>query len=293
MPKKPKDAEASTSDGPATEISPVADTQPPAGRKLGWKKNEPDARDLHARAHFGAPRNLPGEALGLAGFVRRIRDQISTSSCVGQAIASAIDVRLRFLGKSLPEPASLGVYGFARMLEKLRTGALLTDDGCFPRDALKGLKNFGVPSEDDWPFTEDPAIVNEELPWDVQQKASAGRVDAFYSIVGGGEVLLQDICNALVQNFPVPYGTNVTQAFMDYGGGGPSRAMPAPGPTDRRLGGHETLILGYTTVKGRIVFQCLNSWGTSWGDTGLYWADQDFMLDPEASDFNAIQVAAA
>jgi hypothetical protein len=279
---------------PDSQTSPVADTQPPARTfKLGWKKNEADERDLHARAHFGAPRNLPGEALRLADLVRRVRDQASTSSCVGHAIASAVDVRLRFLQKTLPEPAPLGVYGFARMLEKSSRGTLLADEGCYPRDALKGLKQFGIPAESDWPFTEDPAVVNEELPWDVEQKASAGRVEAFYALVGGGETLLQDICNALNQNYPVPYGTNVTQAFMDYAGGGPSRAMKAPGPLDRRLGGHETLILGYTTVAGRLVFQCLNSWGTSWGDTGFYWADQDFLLDPEASDFNAIQVAAA
>jgi len=257
--------------------------------RFGWKADDAPRDQLYAnaRARFGAPRNLPTEALSLVGLVRRVRDQGGTSSCVGHACASGVDVRLRFLGKTLPEPSPLGVYAFARMLEKQTKKSKLQDDGSYPADAYHALSQFGVPSEDVWPF--DEARINEELPWDAQQNASAGRVALLSKIRSTGQQRIEDVCNQLAQNHPVPFGTQVAKSFEDYKAG---EVLDSPGSAPR-LGGHMTLILGYTTTPSGLVFVCLNSWGTSWGEGGLYRCSTGYLNDPFAADFCAVECSAA
>lgn len=250
---------------------------------LGHLQDPPDPRDWNAGAKLGAPRNLPKECLGLEGHVRRVLNQGMTSRCVGCATGSGIDVRLRRLGIVAPEPSSLGIYTLARGYDSEKSEPLI-DSGCYPRMAMRAVRESGVPTEESWP-SDDARTVNLAVPWDVHQKASAAKLRAWRRIDTMGDGRLDEIALALVNGYPVPYGRAVGRAFEDYNGKGAVEATP-PGQS---LGGHDTLILGYTTDGLERIWRCLNSWG-SWGDKGFYWARSSSLTDASASDFYLIEV---
>lgn len=254
-------------------------------RSLGYKKDTPDDRDYKARALFGARRGLPNENLVLEGCVPGIKDQGPTSSCVGQAIGTAIDARLRRIGKwDAPQSSSHAIYTFARALYRLSGDERLDDEGSFPRLAMKGLRDWGVPSELRWPFN--PAKINDELPWDVMQAASANRLQAWWRIDSVGKERVEDICQAIVAGFPVVFGIDVDSAFLDHVGKDPIVAIDHA----KIAGGHMMCLVGYTTANQARVFRGVNSWGLGWGDRGYFWAGEGFVMDPSAGDFYVLQI---
>lgn len=266
-------------------VPPASTGKPlPVGRfGKGWLKDVIDPRDFSARAFLGAPSALGGEA-SVEAFVRRIRDQQQTSSCVGQSWSSAIDTRLRKMGfLDAGEPASLGVYTPARALERSNANSPLLDEGSFPRNAAKAVQQYGVPTEQAWPFSEKD--VNTEIPWDVMQQMSQFRLVAWHRIDSQGLERCADVANAIKQGYPVCFATEVDQAFEDYMGKGLIQ------PAHASLGGHAMCLVGYRMNGVKFEFRGQNSWGTSWGDRGFYWASQDFVIDPRAGDFYIIQVS--
>jgi C1A family cysteine protease len=257
---------------------------PPRGaRRLGYLPDAPDPRDWNARAMLGAVRGLPTEA-SLEEYLGAQRDQGSTESCVGNALATAIEVRLRKLGYlAAARPSALAIYTYARALRRLSTDTPLADTGCFPRSAMKALREWGVPDELRWPF--DVSKVNEELPWDVQQAATAFRVQGWYRIDALGRERVDAICHALAQGYPVVFGMDVDQAFLDAQG-----PTVLDAPHDPILGGHMLAIVGYKTVNSTRTLRIINSWGASWGDRGAFNASEHLVTAPGAGDFYVIQV---
>lgn len=261
------------------------------GYSLGYKKDPDDQRDLRARTLFGARRGIRQESMELVGCVPRIKDQGSTLSCVGQAIGTAIDARLRRLGRwDVPESSSQAIYTFARALE--RNPLLdfeskpppLVDFGSHPRLAMKGMKDWGVPTESRWPFN--PSRIDEELPWDVMQESSTHCVQAWWRIDSMGKERVEDVCQALMMGYPVVFGTVVDQAFMDFTGKG---WVPVP-DASRLVGGHMMCFVGYKSEDSQRVLKGVNSWGSEWGDDGFYWAGEAFVQDPNLGDIYVLQV---
>lgn len=252
-------------------------------RGLGYKADVPDSRDFKARALFGARRTLPLEATELEGCVPVVSDQGSTLSCVGQAIGGAIDARLRKMGRwDAPLVSRQAVYTFARVLARMKPADGLFDQGSFPRQAMKSLKAWGVPTAQRWPFN--PATINDELPWDVMQAASAFTLAAWWRIDSLGQERIEDICQAIANGFPVVFGLSVDRAFLEHVGKG---TVGRPDPT-QNVGGHMMYAVGYKTVNGERLVRCVNSWGTGWGDAGFFWASEAFFRT--ATDLHVIQV---
>lgn len=255
---------------------------PPYRFGLGHIPDLLDERDHTVRAKLGAPRNLPNEALGLEGYLRDVMNQGGSSSCVGQAIGTAVDTRMRRIGLACPPPSRVGIYTFGRSLGRLGKTAL-RDEGCYPRDAMRGIRDNGVPLEKDWPF--DEAGINDEVPWDVHQSASALRLTGWSRIDSQGQSRIDELCHTLALGYPVVFGAAVDERFMEHTGKG---EIAAVGKDTR--GNHMMCALGYTTVNGHRLFRAVNSWGTGWGDGGLYWAGESFFRDPRTSDYYAMEV---
>lgn len=253
-------------------------------RGLGHKSDKHDPRDLIARAHLGAAANLPNEAMDLESHLRGIRDQLGTSACVGHGVGTAADTRMRKLGLVSPDPSRIAIYTFGRANGRLSADEPLVDEGCFPRDAMKGIRDQGVPAEADWPI--DEAHVNDEVPWDVHQKASALRLSAWYRINTVGPARVADICTALAKGYPIAFGCEVDEKFMEFTGKSPVSIIGT-----NTVGGHMMCCLGYTTnAQGQRVFRNVNSWGETWGDGGLYWAPEGFMTDLRLTDLYVLEV---
>lgn len=262
----------------ATEAEPASKRVPRP--RLGYLRDKEDARDFSASAKFGAPRNLPSSALGLRDHVRRINDQQASESCTGQAIQKAVDTRLRALGiPNLPEPSALAPYTFGRKVG----GGPLEDVGCYPRDVMSACREMGIPSEAEWPF--DMRKVNEEPPWDVMQAATRFLMFRWWRIVASGTFRSDEVANALAQSYPVVFGLDIDQAFMDYAGGTIDKLGAS-------VGGHMLCIVGYRTrADGRREFLIVNSWGESWGEHGFCWIHEEVICSERASDFYCIEVS--
>lgn len=288
MPRIPKEP-ILTSDEPRIRV-------PKFG--LGHITDTPDDRDFVASALLGAPRNVRGEA-SLEEFVRRVRDQSATSSCVGHGIASAVDIRLRKMGFDAPEPNPMVVYKLARILARSSDKESLVDAGSMARYAFKGLRDVGVVSEELLPF--DPATVNDELPWDIYQQASVFRVQAWWRIKQSGLSRPEMMAHALDQGYPVPFAMRVDDAFMGYSpristGALAKKFEVAIAPFDRtkEVGGHMICAVAYTTLgNGKKRFMVLNSWSQDWGWWGYFFVDEDDLAVDTVSDAHVVQVGSA
>jgi C1A family cysteine protease len=56
---------------------------------------------------------------------------------------------------------------------------------------------------------------------------------------------------------------------------------PLPDPDERVLGGHAILVIGYDLDKK--LFICRNSWGTDWGDKGIFYLPFEYLADTDLS----------
>jgi hypothetical protein len=256
-------------------------------RGLGWRVDPRDVRDYSVRSLFGARRGLPGAA-SLESFAGPVRDQLSSSSCVGQAIARAVDTRLRVLGMTGTYPSALAAYSFARALARLSPAEPFDDDGSHPRLAMKGIKDWGLPPETRWPF--DMTKVNSELPLDVLQVASAYKLAAWHRVDTIGRERVLDVCQAITNKYPVILGVDADRALMAYVKG---QVLTRPIEAEV-VGGHMLCLLGYQTLpSGLIQVRGINSWGTSWGDRGYFWADEKWLAAPGTGDIYVLVVQGA
>jgi C1A family cysteine protease len=244
----------------------------------GYKEDPADPRDLVADSLFGAAVRLPAE-YSLAQYIGKIRNQESTSSCVGHGLWASVQIREKILGMNSGESSPLGFYALARTLGKATKEEKLRDDGSYPRLAMKAIRDWGIPLESKWPF--DPSKVNEELPWDVLQQASGTKVSAWYRIDGIGQGRVLSLMQAISKGYPVVFGTEVDGVYEDWNGQG------VIGPrVGRSLGGHCTCIVGYRTERdGTVSFQFQNSWGKGWGQSGLGWLCEQRITMLESRDF--------
>ncbi len=297
MPKKKGELSVESFDPLEETIPPPEEALPPpsidltksdapttASRKRGFG-HLPDplsAADFNAGMLLGgAPVNLPSE-VDLRAHVDEIFDQGVTNSCVAQAAVGALETRLAMQGRraklSTAEP-----YKVARALARASISDKLTDDGCYPRLLMSGMKKVGVCLASDLPF--DIAKIDDELPWDVLQRASAHKIAAWYRVAVGGDARLQQVAHALAKGYPVIFGAIVGQAFMDAGRNTllkPERVEPK--------GGHMVGAYGYRGEGRARQFLIRNSYGTTWADGGFAWADAEFLSEETSTDFYVITV---
>lgn len=243
----------------------------------GHVKDTPDLRDRSFGHLLGATTSYP-EAFSLEEFYGQVKWQQETEGCVGQALAKAIYMRLKIKGVDCPEPSAEAIWTMARDLEKGKDDPL-TNIGCQPRNALKAITTKGIPPESAWPL--DMATINEELPWDVVQKASTFKLLGYNRVMSEGAGKLDDICNAISKRYPVAFATDITEDFEKFKG----KDVFEFDFTQKRAGGHMLLACGYrTNLAGEKEVRIGNSWDTSWGDYGMAWVNAKFILDPECTD---------
>lgn len=266
---------------PVEPISPAL----AAGKKygLGHKPSAPPEMATHATSRLGAPAQLPGE-VKLDTWVRRVNDQGQTESCVGQAIAKAIDTRLRKMGFNVPEPSAQACYTGAREFEN-PGDAPLPDEGSNAGDAFRFLQKLGCPSEMVWPLDADR--ITERLPWDVLQNGTKFYVYNVFFMTEEGASRSAAIANALNHGFPVVFAQQIDNKFFSYAGG----TIKALDPDI--AGGHMMCILGYRpAADGKREFLVINSWGTGWGEGGYCWMHENVLADPRSGEFYMVEVAA-
>lgn len=200
---------------------------------------------------------------------------------MGHATGGAIDTRLRCKnpGVIITEPSSAALYTGGRGLMRASEKDALVDMGSDPTLVLKFASEHGVPSEEAWPF--DPSKVNDELPWDVHQQASAAKVTGFARVSAQGPTAGDSIMQTIVHEFPMLCGIVVTDAFRNYDGKGlVPAAIDTVSPEEwARAPRHFVYFVGYTMDGNDLIVVGVNSWGTGWGDKGFFYVRVPFFKD--------------
>jgi len=177
-------------------------------------------------------------------------------------------------------PSRLFIYYWGRFIEN---EPINEDTGISIYGGIQSIMQYGACSEVNWPYI----IAN------FAEKPSAGAIVASKTHCKNFKFLsvpqnLVHIQQALVCGFPISCGIQIYESFESQAVS-ESGNVPTPNVlTEKLLGGHATTIISYNSDQ---TFTCMNSWGTSWGNSGFFnISAQDYILDPNlASDFWTIQ----
>lgn len=251
-------------------------------RKFGWVRDIPDRRDLRVKMSKEEMRGV-----SLPSWVNLwtppIRNQASTSSCTGFASSSLYHYMLKFLNKQAFSPSPLFNYWFGRHVR--RAGWENEDEGAMPRDVMQTMISNGVVPEEDWPFSENPKVINQRPPQTILAKAKQNKViEGRYVRMLANDNLFH-LKNSLAQGLPFLVGVDVYSSFMDTGSDG---RVPMPQTNETFEGGHLLYCNSYRNDIG--CFGCPNSWGLEWGDKGVAWIPYPYIANAGlAADFWRIE----
>lgn len=242
------------------------------------------------KAANAAPPALP-IIVDLRAWCSPIENQLSLGSCTANAGVGMIEYcERRAYGKHI-DASRLFLYKATRDLLKW-TG----DTGAFLRSTMEAMVLFGVPPESYWPYV----VAN----YDIEPSAflySFGqnyKSVKYYRLDPPGmakPALLAAIKTNLAAGLPSMFGFTVYNSFnqasvVNQG------AIPYPVATDRVVGGHAIMAVGYNdslqiknaapgSVATTGAFMIRNSWGVGWGNGGYGWLPYAYVLNGLAIDW--------
>lgn len=199
-----------------------------------------------------------------------VSDQGARGTCAANAWMDTLEI---LLGLESPTRVVQLSRMFAYWVGRALTGDEREDRGAYLRAVAHQLRTIGVVEEIHLPYEDTLEAVLTPPPLDLYTMASNNRIDSFYRIVSEGARKLEEVETAIRANHPVISAAPVSQAFLDYRGGG-----HVFGPPAEPQGLHAMIITGVRRVAGRRHFLRRNSWGRYWGDDGHVWCDEDFVL---------------
>lgn len=221
--------------------------------EFGWKKDKYDGRDfIHKTRLEGLP-----QAVILDKWLPAVRDQGSIGSCVGFAMAA--NLASRGIASSILLTGEMfsptWIYNGARFIE----GTLEFDDGCWPKSALDWLLKKGALLEAQWRYN--PNKLDKTPPPSILDAHASNWPLLKYTRCVDGYI---GICSAINLGYYVSIGTPWFGKWLSTKTG----VLASVKATDHLVGGHATCLYGYDIAKQ--VFYGINSWGTSWGASGLF-----------------------
>jgi C1A family cysteine protease len=235
------------------------------------------------------PASLPASA-DLREWCSPVEDQRSLGSCTANAGVGAIEYyERRAFGRHI-DASRLFLYKVTRNLMKMKG-----DTGAYLRKTMGAMVLFGVPPEEYWPYTDDWEKFDKEPPAFCYAFAQNYKTIQYYRHDPPGVLpgaVLERVKAHLAGGHPSMFGFTVYSSIelADKRG-----AIPFPGPSERILGGHAVVAVGYddrvkiaTASSGGECMGALlirNSWGKGWGDNGYGWLPYEYILQGLAEDF--------
>lgn len=205
------------------------------------------------------------EAVDLRPWASTIEDQRHLGSCTGNAIVGGYELLLRRdAPDKFTELSRLFVYYNARIFDN----AIEVDVGAFLRDGIKAIARWGVCTETLHPYN----ILNFAATPSIASYVDAATrtIKNYYSIQ-----TLDQILDALNNDYPVPFGVNVYSGFDDITTR--NYIIPVPDRSEEPLGGHAMCFVGYDLPRRLLLVR--NSFGVDWGDKGYCWMPFDYVLN--------------
>jgi C1A family cysteine protease len=249
--------------------------------RYGWVPDIPDQRDHLYAAPVATLKKLPPKVDLRPQCPAVIYNQGLLGSCTGNAIAAALQFE-RMKQKLKPDfiPSRLFIYYNERVIE----GTVDSDSGAQLRDGIKTVAAQGDCPETQWPY--DIAKFATKPPAACYREALKYKAVLYQRLVQ----TTNQMKGCLASGYPFVFGFAVYESFE-----GPEVARtgvaPMPASSEKQLGGHAVLAVGYDDAQQRFIVR--NSWGDGWGMQGYFTLPYAYLADDNlAADFWTIRVVA-
>jgi C1A family cysteine protease len=242
--------------------------------RYGWIPDLPDQRDHFYAASVAAAAKLPPVA-DLRSKCPKVYDQGQLGSCTGNAIAAAIEFDLaKQRVKKVFTPSRLFIYYNERVIEH----TVGQDSGAQIRDGIKSVNKLGAPPETLWPYSDsNPGPFSDRPATTVFKEAAKHQVVSYQRVARS----LPQMKGCLASGYPFVLGFSVYESF-ETPAVTKSGDAPMPSSSERQLGGHAVLAVGYDDRSQRFLLR--NSWGPRWGKKGYFTLPYAYLLDESLSD---------
>ena len=240
-------------------------------QRYGWIPDLPDARDHLYAAPAPVMAALPPKA-DLRPQCPPVYDQGQLGSCTANAISAAIQFD-RMKQNLRPDfvPSRLFIYYNERVIE----GTVSSDSGAQIRDGIKTVAKQGTCPEPDWPYDISKFAVSPPKP--DYTEALKNRAVGYSRLVQNLNLLK----SCLASGYPFVFGFTVYESFESQAVA-QSGMVPMPSASEKTVGGHAVLAVGYDDVPQRFIVR--NSWGTGWGISGYFMMPYAYIIDLNLAD---------
>lgn len=240
-------------------------------KRYGWVPDLPDARDHLYSAPISRIGPLPPK-VDLRSACPPVYDQGQLGSCTANAIGAAIQFD-RLKQKLKPDfvPSRLFIYYNERVIEN----TVPIDNGAQIRDGIKSVATVGACDEKLWPY--DIAKFAKKPPQKAYQAAAKTKAASYCRVAR----ILTQMRGCIASGFPFVLGFTVYEGF-ESDAVASSGILNMPEPSEKPLGGHAVLAVGYDDSSQRFIIR--NSWGTAWGQAGYFTMPYTYLMDENLSD---------
>lgn len=252
-------------------------------RKLNYKFQEKDERDYKISMEnnnllLNTKKGNTLKALKVLATnyiipnISPILDQGNLGSCVANSASLIISTQT----KKVTNLSRILLYAICRICDNT---SLNQDDGTYIRTCCEVLRKYGVCQENIYPYN---INLFSTLPSiNALKNLNLFKNFKYYSINQD----INSLKHTLVTfNKPIIFGIMIYSSFMSAKVAS-TGMVPLPDTSKEQLfGGHCVTMIGYDDNK--LCFVCANSWGTYWGNKGLFYLPYNFVINPNlAGDF--------
>ena len=232
-------------------------------RRYGWHPSVDDQRNIRADV-AGLPIH---QEVDPRGNMPDAYDQGQLGSCTANAYAGAVEYDDILYNGRFGTPSRLAIY----YGEREREGTISSDAGAFGHDAFKDGRKYGVAPESLWPYV--PSRFADRPPREYLEKRRDHRVLEYRHPYPAIHAFKRVLSNRQT----IAFGFSVYESFesLDVERTG---IVPLPDPSERMLGGHEVLCVGYLESHPWHAL-VRNSWGPEWGMGGYCLMPWRMILD--------------
>ena len=185
------------------------------------------------------PKALPSSA-DLREWCSPVEDQGNLGSCTANAGAGVIEYYERKAFGRHTDASRLFLYKVTRNLMKQKG-----DTGAYLRKTMGAMVLFGVPPEEFWPYSDDAEKFDKEPPAFCYSFAQSYKTLQYYRHDPPGAAagaVLDRVKTHLAAGHPSMFGFTVYSSIEMADDRG---AIPFPSPSERILGGHAVVAVGY------------------------------------------------